>query len=170
MPSSSSSSTVDFEKENINNSTSVSSSSSSSILENENNSLPVVFSVTLHLDTISMPKLFETHVESRSVGIPHRVMVWNAAHGVISRVSQRRSANEEDMEILRCIIHISRAYCNVHTGDKTFWDWQSLIYDLETFRNFAIDSSNFSRVPRLRTWCSSAKREIVTSNHSRIRA
>jgi hypothetical protein len=161
---------MDFEKENINNSTTLSSSSSSSS-ENENkNDLAVVFSVTLHLDTISMPKLFETHVESRSVGIPQRVMVWNAAHGVISRVSQRRSANEEDMEILRCIIHISRAYCNVHTGDKTFWDWQSLIYDLETFRNFAIDSSNFSRVPRLRTWCSSAKREIVTSNHSRIRS
>ena len=108
MPSSSS--TMDFEKENINNSTTLSSSSSSSS-ENENkNDLAVVFSVTLHLDTISMPKLFETHVESRSVGIPHRVMVWNAAHGVISRVAQRRSANEEDMEILRCIIHISRAY------------------------------------------------------------
>ena len=55
------------------------------------------------------------------------------------------------LELYKKIRHTKHRYCNVHTGDKTFWDWQSLIYDLESFRNFAIDSSNSSRIPRLRT-------------------
>jgi len=164
MPSSSLSARNN-EKENIDSSSSFSSMAVASSSFAQKN-LPVVFTVKLHLDTISIPKLFEAHVESRSVGIPHRAMVWNAAHGAMSRVSiKRERSTQEDLDILRCIVHISRAYSNVHTGDKTFWDWQSLIFDLEALRNFAIESrridasgsSGGGRVPRLRT----SRRDVV---------
>jgi len=103
-----------------------------------------------HLDTLNAPRLFQSFVDQRTVGIAHRQMVWNAAHGAMVRAQnaikrwrkyRRKKKKIWDRsvtldpyvhdELLR-LKHVAQAYANTHVGDTTFWDWRLLISDIES--------------------------------------
>lgn len=138
---------------------------------------PSILACHLHLDVVNAHCLFRSFVSRRSVGIPHRQMVWNAAHGamctVVGRAAQgalQRGAAHWPvvaqvagaLGVLKCLRCIIQAYINIDSGDHALWSWRGLLKDVAAVQDLAAASSPDGKLPsRAMRWSTTTFTDVT---------
>ena len=92
----------------------------------------------MHMDRINVPRLYSSFVNGDTTathGIPHRRMLWNAAHGAIETLEHSSLEKILKVEALEdtLVLHQVVAGMRIMDGRSSSYEWNELLNDLSTF-------------------------------------